>query len=149
MKMSTSIDIAAPKEKVWDVITNIDGSAETITGIVSLEVLERPDSGLVGLKWKETRKMFGREAEETMWITDAVENKSYRVRAENHGVIYISDFVITPRGDQSTLSWTFAGTPQTFMAKLMGGLMGWMMKGSMKKMLLKDLEDIKKAAEAA
>jgi hypothetical protein len=42
----------------------------------------------------------------------------------------------------------FTGQPQTFGAKIMGALMGSMMKNATKKALMKDLEDIKRAAEA-
>lgn len=41
-----------------------------VSGIISLNILHQPEDGLVGLKWEETRKMFGKEASETMWITD-------------------------------------------------------------------------------
>jgi len=43
----------------------------------AIEVLEKPDAGFVGFKWKETRKMFGKEATEIMWITDSVENEYF------------------------------------------------------------------------
>ena len=149
MVCEAKIQINAPKESIWRVITNIENAANTIRAIDSLEVLERPASGLVGLKWRETRKMMGKDATETMWITDAVENEYYKTRAESHGCVYISCLRITEANGTNTLSMSIESQPQTLMAKLMGVPMMMLLKGMMKKMLLKDLQDIKTAAENA
>ncbi|MGI9263993.1 MAG: SRPBCC family protein, partial [Gammaproteobacteria bacterium] len=69
MKVSTSIDIASPAENVWAVITDIENCVGRISSILDIEVLEKPETGFVGFKWKETRKMFGKEATEVMWVT--------------------------------------------------------------------------------
>ena len=147
MQVTSSVNINAPKEAVWKVVTDIDNSANNISGIDAIEVLERNGDEFVGLKWRETRTMFGREAVEVMWITDAVENKSYEVRAENHGALYETFFNIAESNGISTLTMRFKGTPQTTTAKIMSSLMGWMMKGSMEKAISQDLEDIKLAVE--
>ena len=61
-----------------------------ISGIEKIEVLEKPSHGLVGLKWEETRIMFGKTAIEIMWITEAEDNSHYQTRAEHRNVVYIS-----------------------------------------------------------
>ncbi|MGB0652090.1 MAG: SRPBCC family protein [Thermoplasmatota archaeon] len=151
MKMSLSIDIEASTQAVWDVIADIENAADRIRGINSLEVLE-PATGpsIVGLKWKETRTFAGRDATETMWITAAEEPSYYDTRAESHGSIYQTRMSVDPTSDGagSRLTMTFEGTPQTFGAKLLWALTGWMATKPMKKALTEDLEDIKKAAEA-
>ena len=147
MKVSCQIQINAPKEKVWNIITNIEKAAEHISGIKSVEVLEKPDSGVIGLKWKETREMFGKEAQETMWITEAIENSYYQTRAESHGAIYISKMAIDEENGTSTLTMSFDGTAQTTGAKIMSALMGWMFKKGTIKAIEKDLSDIKARAE--
>ena len=90
MALQVHVDIDAPKNAVWHAISDIENAATNIDGIQKIEVLERPAAGLVGLKWKETRKMFGKEATETMWITEAVENDYYQAHAESCGCHYIS-----------------------------------------------------------
>lgn len=75
MRIEEHIQIAASRERVWRVIADIDGAAERIRGIESIQVLERPASGLVGLKWRETRTLFGKTASEVMWIIEAVEKE--------------------------------------------------------------------------
>ena len=70
MTVSTSATIKASRKKVWNIITDFDHAADNINAIISLEVLEKPDNGWTGFKWRETRKMFGKESTETMVISD-------------------------------------------------------------------------------
>lgn len=147
MNVEVKKSINASGDRVWKIISDINGSADVISGIEKIEVLENPSDGLVGLKWRETRTMFGKEATEVMWITDAEENASYQTRAESHGSIYVTKLQITDEGEGCVLAMSFEGTPQTFGAKLMWALTGFMARSSMKKALEKDLQDIKTAAE--
>ena len=97
MEVATSVLIQAPRAAVWKRITDIEHAPQTISGIEKVEILERPASGLVGLKWKETRTMFGKTATETMWITDAVEPEFYKTRAESHGAIYVGSLELAEK----------------------------------------------------
>lgn len=150
MQTQVSIDIAAAPDAVWQVITDIENAAQTIRGIDHVEVLT-PAAGpsIVGLKWRETRTMFGKEATEVMWITAAEDARFYETRAESHGAIYVSRLSIEPTDDGCTLTMSFDGQAVTFGAKVMWALTGWMAKGAMRKALSADLEDIKAAVEAA
>lgn len=149
MQLETSIEINAPQADVWEVISDIDGASERISGINAVEILERPDSGLVGLKWKETRTMFGKEASEVMWITDVEDGTMYKTRAESHGAVYISWLALSEKEGVTTLTMGFEGQPQGLVAKLMSMLMGPMMKKSTIKAIEQDLADIKVAVENA
>jgi carbon monoxide dehydrogenase subunit G len=146
MNISVSEEISAPRERIWHIITDFDSWADTIEGILSVEVIDRPESGLVGLKWREQRVMFGKEAYETMWISSAEPNSWYETTAENHGMIYNSRLSLTDKDDKTVLTMQFSGRPTTFGAKLMS-MMGFMFNGMMRKMLQKDLADIRDAAE--
>lgn len=147
MQCSSSIDISRPKEDVWKVITDIPNSAGMISGILSVDVLEKPDTGFVGFKWKETRKMFGKKATEIMWITDAVENEYYCTRAESHGSVYATRLSLSEKGGNTQLTMSFSGEAQTTGAKILSFCMSGFMKGSMEKEFLKDLTDIKRFVE--
>ncbi len=149
MKIKTEITINAPKEKIWKVVTDFENSVNNISAIEKIEVLERPESGLVGFKWRETRIMFGKSATEVMWITDAVENEYYNTRAESHGSVYISTIAIAEQNGQSVLSMGFDGQPQTFGARVMGAIFGFMFKNATRKAIHKDLEDIKAVVEGS
>jgi hypothetical protein len=147
MKLTVQMPVDASKEAIWKVISNIKNAEKTITGIEKVEVLEEPKEGLVGLKWRETRTLFGKTATEVMWITEAKENSHYKTRAESHGSIYITEVGIVEENGKNHIRMEFNGQPQSFGAKIMGAMLGSMMKNATKKALMKDLEDIKKASE--
>lgn len=143
MKVSTDIYIEQPVERVWQAITDIENCQAMISGIIGLEVLYQPDNQFVGLKWKETRLMFGKEATETMWVTDAVENKYYQTRAESHGSVYISRLSVESQGSGTVLTMAFTGQAQSLIMKILSLLMTPFMKKPMVNMLDQDLQDIK------
>ncbi|MBV7329489.1 SRPBCC family protein [Chloroflexi bacterium TSY] len=147
MNIEAQVTIQGPKEKIWQVITDIENAPKRISGIEEVEILEKPTDGLVGLKWRETRTLFVRTATETMWITDAVENEFYKTRAESHGAVYITDIALSEQDGRTSLTMKFDGTPQSFGAKLMSAAMGFMFKNATKKAVVQDLNDIKAAVE--
>jgi Polyketide cyclase / dehydrase and lipid transport len=147
MNMHMSITINGSKEETWKVITDIEGSVNTIKGIKQIEILEKPDKGFIGLKWRETRTMFGQTATEVMWITDSVENEYYKTRAESHGAVYTTKMEISGEGGIIDLTMSFNAEIISFLSKLVSALTGWMFKGSMKKAIMEDLNDIKSAVE--
>ena len=146
MTITVSEEISATREQVWNIITDIDSWTDTVDGIVAVDVIDRPEDGVVGLKWRETRVLFGKEAIETMWISAAEPNHWYETTAENHGAIYSSRMNLDQSGDKVVLTMTFSAKPTTVAAKLMS-VVGFMFNGTMRKMLQKDLADIREAVE--
>lgn len=149
MEVNVEIEINESKEKVWKAITDIENSESMISGILKINVLVQPEDELVGLKWEETREMFGQQAMETMWITEAVENEYYCTRAESHGSVYITRLSLNDSSDNTLLRMSFTGLAQTMMANILSFLMAPLIKKSMKKALLKDLQEIKTFVETA
>jgi hypothetical protein len=149
MKFEVNTQIHASKEAVWKTISDIEHSATTVSAIQKIEVLERPEDGLVGFKWRETRTLFGKEAQETMWITDAAENDFYRTRAESHGAVYVSRLSVTEEEGTTTLTISFTGEAQSLIARIMSVVMMPFFKGATIKALQQDLADIKAAIEAS
>lgn len=147
MKLKVEVPIHATKKEIWKVITDIDGAPERISGIETVEVHHNPGEDLVGLKWTETRTLFGKTATETMWVTEAEKNKYYKTRAESHGAIYTSIMRIDEKNGQNYLGMEFYSQAQSFGAKFMATVLGPLFKGATKKALLKDLEDIKSHLE--
>lgn len=147
MIVEAQVDIAASKEATWAVITDIEHAATTLSGVEKIEVLERPESGFVGFKWRETRTLMGKTATEVIWITDAVANEFYKTRAESHGCAYISTVRISERDGGCTLQQTHASQPLSLMSKIMMVPMGLLCKGMMRKAISRDLSDIKVALE--
>ncbi len=147
MKLTAQINIDKPIEEVWNTITDIKNSKDFIQSITKIEVLEDPKNTLLGFKWKETRVVFGKEATEIMWITDFVENEFYQTRAESHGSIYISRLEVKSVDKKTQLTMSFSAEAQTLFAKIFSGLMAFLIKGSMRKAVIKDLSDIKAHVE--
>lgn len=147
MKIAIDIDIKAPKEQVWKVITDIENSENTITGIDDIEILNKPIDSIVGLKWKETRKIFGKSATEIMWITEAKENNYYKTRAESNGAIYQTVLKISDKEKDTILKMEFSSVAISLKGKIMAFIFGGMLSKSMKKLVEKDLIDIKTAVE--
>lgn len=147
MTVTVQIQIDKPKEIIWKAITDIGNAEKMISAILATHVLHKPESGLVGLKWVETRKMFGKTAMETMWITDAIDNEYYDTRAESHGSVYITRLGLTDSDNGTLLTMSFTGIPQTAVAKMLSFLMAPFITKSIKKALLQDLRDIKAFTE--
>ncbi|MER2491090.1 hypothetical protein [Catenovulum sediminis] len=147
MKVEVAININVHKELVWKVICDVEDSINVISNILSVKLHHKPSNGLVGLKWTESRLMFGKEAEETMWITEALENSYYCTRAESHGSVYLTKLSVETVHGSTWLSIQFTGYPQSFFAKCMYCLMKPFMQRPMIKALQQDLEDIKEYCE--
>lgn len=145
--LSVQRDVAASPQRVWSIVTDLDGIRDVISAITAVE---RTDSGTgfgVGTAWKETRVMFGREMTEPMEVTAVDEGRSYTVESTSRGVHYTSIMKVEPRGDGTTLAWEFGAEATSTSAKLMA-IVGKLFEGSTRKALAKDLDDIAAAAEA-
>jgi hypothetical protein len=112
MLVETQVTINGSKAAIWAAITNIENASETISGIENIEVLEKPANGLVGLKWRETRTLFGKPATAEKWITDAAENEFYKTRAESDGFVFLSTISISESASgTSTPCWPNSELP--------------------------------------
>ncbi|WP_339893420.1 SRPBCC family protein [uncultured Algibacter sp.] len=147
MKLTIDIEIKALKEKVWKVITDIENSVNTISGIEKIEILNKPKDTVVGLKWEETRTIFGKSATETMWITEATENDYYKTRAESNGAIYQTILKLSEKENTTFLTMEFNSEAITIKGKIMAFIFGRMLNKTMKKLIKKDLIDIKTTVE--
>lgn len=144
--IETSTHIAAPPDRVFGIITDLEGAAERMRGIKSLEVLTEGAFG-VGTRFRETREIFGKEATEEMEVTEVTPGEGYRVRAESHGCVYDSVLHIRPEGAGCVLTVGFGAEPTGFVGRLASRLMLPLMRKQTCKLLDQDLADIKAAAE--
>lgn len=147
MHLSASVVVKAPRHLVWQVVTDIENAPSVISGIEDTEILDKPANGIVGLKWMETRTMFGKTATETMWITDAVKDDYYRTEARSHGCIYRSKIHLDDADGSTRLTMDFDAEPTTISAMVLGSTLGLLFKGATRKALLQDLKDVKTALE--
>jgi len=146
MIVEAQVTINGSRAAVWAAITDIANGAEIISGIMKIEVVEKPASELVGLRWKETRMLFGEPATVEKWITEAAENEFYKTRAEDSGYVFLTTLRISEGSGTITLTSSHETQPQGFVARLKALPMVFF-KGVIKKAILQDLNDIKSAVE--
>ena len=146
MIVTAEVVINGARSAVWAAITDIENAAAIISGIKKIEVVEKPAHGLVGLRWRETRILFGDEATVEKWITDAVENEFYKTKAEDGGFVFATTMALSANTGGVTLTSSHETKPQGLVARLKS-LPMVLFKGMIKKAILQDLNDIKAAVE--
>jgi hypothetical protein len=147
MRVDVEVIVDAPREDVGRLVSDIENAASVVSGIDRIEVLERPGDGLLGLRWRETRTLFGKTAIETMRITEAGDDY-YVTEARSHGSVYRSRVELTEREGGTRIGMTLEAEPKSLGAKFMSVALGFLMKGATRKALLQDLMDLKEAAES-
>lgn len=145
MIVEAAVTVVGSRTAVWAVITDIEHAATTYSGIEKIEVIERPLSGLAGLKWRETRVLFGKPAAVEKWITDAAEPDYYIARAESDGFVFVSTKRLSEHDGVVTLTESHESLPQTLMARLQMIPMALFFKGVIRKAILQDLHDVNAA----
>jgi carbon monoxide dehydrogenase subunit G len=143
--MTVTRPVAAPPERVFAVLVDLDGAPGRIRGIKRIEKLVDGPTR-VGTRWKETRVMFGREATEEMRVTALEPPRRMELDAESCGCRYTSAFELAPEGGGTRLTFRFHAQPVSLAAKLMSPLAG-LMSGTMRRCIEQDVEDIARAAE--
>lgn len=141
--------IAASPEQVWAVLTDIDRAAEVLTGVLRSE---RMSDGpyAVATRWRETRKIFGRQTTEEMWVTATDPARSTVIESSSHGTDYRTRFTLTPDGSGTELTCEFlavtsdSGPVQQWVMRLMQP----MAERATRRAMEQDLADIAAVAEA-
>lgn len=146
MIVESQVTIGGSRAAVWAAMTDIENAAAIVSGIMKIEVLEKPANGLIGLRWRETRLLFGKPASVDKWITDAVENEFCKTRAEDSGFVFETTMRLSESSSGVTLASAHETTPQGIAARIKS-LPMVLFKGVIRKAILQDLNDIKTAVE--
>ncbi len=147
MELEITENIVASPERVFALVSDVARWPEFISAIQRVEILA-PGPLTCGTRFRETRKMFGRESTEEMIVETIDAPKLLRLTAQNHGTAYVADHIVEQAGDVVRLTLRFEGQPTTLMARLLF-LPGLVMLRSVRRQLEADLRDIKRAAESA
>jgi carbon monoxide dehydrogenase subunit G len=141
--------IHASPEKVWSVISDIPGSAATLSGVDSVQMLSEGPYG-EGTRWKETRTMMGRSETVEMWVAKADPPRSTTVKAVQGGADYTSRFSLAERDRGTDLTLTFGAEvlKPTVFSKVTMALFGKIGMSITRKALTKDLAEIAAKAES-
>ncbi|AWK09032.1 polyketide cyclase/dehydrase [Streptomyces spongiicola] len=139
--------IAAPVDRVWDALTDVEGSQRVLSGVERVEKLTEGAFG-VGTRWRETRRMFGKEATEEMRVTASDPPERFVVEADSHGTHYVSEFVLRADGPQTTtVRMAFSGSTPGGVAGVLAKVLGRIGERAVAKAVAKDLADVAAAVE--
>ncbi|MEU3606931.1 SRPBCC family protein [Streptomyces sp. NPDC035033] len=140
--------VAASPGRVWESITDLPELPRVLSGVQRVEVLTEGVFG-VGTRWRETRRMFGKEATEEMTVTECEPPDRYVTVAGSHGMRYVSELSLRADGPgASVLRMTFSARPADGRApKLLARLLARLGTKAVAKALAKDLDDIARAVE--
>ncbi|MFD7442393.1 SRPBCC family protein [Streptomyces sp. NPDC059909] len=139
--------IAASQGRIWEVLTDLQDGERVLSGVTRIEVLT--DGGFdVGTRWRETRRMFGREATEELYVTASEPPERYVVEADSQGTHYVSEFVLRPDGPETTtVRMTFSAVPPGGVAGLLAKVLGGIGARAVAKAIERDLADVARAVE--
>jgi carbon monoxide dehydrogenase subunit G len=148
--ITVSGTIDASRERVWQVLTDLDNAPSTIPGITAIERLTE-GSYAVGTRWRETRTMLGRTETHAMEVTEAIPHERTVVTAVTDGVRYTTTMQLSPAGTGTHLAITFgASQPDaTLVQRLLWTAMGPIGTLFTRRMLNTELEEIRAAATKA
>jgi len=147
MLVQAKLTINGSKAAVWDAVSDIGNAASFISGIEKIEIIEEPANGLAGLRWRETRILFGEPATVEKWVTESSEHEYFTTRAEQQGFVFLTTTRLAEEGGALTVTSSHDSQPQTFAAKLQAIPMGLFFRGAIRKAIMQDLNDIKAAVE--
>lgn len=139
----SSILINAPIEKVFQTISIPENYCNAIPDVKKIEIISDIKKG-VGTKFRETRKMNGKDVVTTLEVVEFEENKFIRLTSDAGGTVWNSTFKVKQIGEQVELSLQMKAKPYKFLAKLMTRVV----KGFIQKALDNDMKSVKKYCEA-
>lgn len=142
--------IAASPQRVWEVLTDVEHAAQTLSGVTSVQLMTDGPYA-VGTRWRETRTMFGRSATQEMWVAECDPLRSTEVQAEAGGTRFTTTFTLVPQSDgaQTELTMRFAADASTAsgLQSMAMKMFGKVAARASSKALEQDLADIATAAE--
>ena len=146
MVVTARTTIDRRREEVFAAFCDLERAVDRIDGIVAIERLA--GSGFEpGVRWRETRRMFGKDATEEMWVSSVDAPREYRVEAESNGTRYETIARFGEAAAGTDVEWVFTGRPQNVLSRVMGFVMGPMIRRAVRRMVQQDLDDMKAALE--
>ncbi|MFE8600166.1 SRPBCC family protein [Archangium violaceum] len=133
-------EIAASPERVFDALKDLDAASRWMPNFVGIEKLT-PGKFRVGTKWRETRRMFGRDASELFEVTGLEPNKSLELyvdgtQGSSKRGHYRFRYQLEPAGGKTVLTMEAEIGGMGFLLELLGRFL----LGSFKKAIISDVE---------
>ncbi len=113
--------IAAPIDRVFETIADIESFKRAIPHIIRIEFLSQARRG-VGTRFRETRLIKGKEATTELEVTECIANDRIRMVTDSHGTIWDSVFALKEVPGGTELKLTMDARAHQLVAKLMNPL---------------------------
>lgn len=137
VNLDLELAIHAPPEKVFEAITNLHAGGRWLPGCTKLEVMT---SGPYekGTRWRETRKLYGREATEEFEVKNVEAPRIIELHCDGRkgssgNVDYFFRYDLHPIGDTTHLKLQTRIEPAGWFGKIMAPLMKSAFKEALKK----------------
>lgn len=150
-EVTVTRDVAAPPERVWAVLTDLDRLPAVLRGVEALHVLTDGPYAL-GTRWWETRRVLGVRATEELEVVGNDPFRSTVLASSSRGVDYRTEttleaLVLPEPGTRVTLRLTAHAPERGGLAGLVGTVTGPLGERVTRRMLTQDLADLAAAAE--
>ncbi|MEM1417649.1 MAG: SRPBCC family protein [Myxococcota bacterium] len=121
-RVSVRQDIAAPAERVFGRIADVERLPERDADVLAVELLGDVREG-VGLRFRERRKNGKGELVSELEVTEYAPPERIRFVTENHGTVWDTVFRVTPRGAGCELAVTMEARPSRWLPRILNPLM--------------------------
>lgn len=118
MKIALQRQVSAPVEQVFDTLAHADNYMKAVPGIVGMEYLGETRRG-VGTRFRETRRMRGREASTVLEVKEYEPNKRIRLVSEAGGTVWDTVFMVRPANNGTVIAMEMEATPKNLLARLL------------------------------
>lgn len=135
--------IAAPAERVFAAVSDLEKLPEVVPDIVRVETLSETRSG-PGTRFRETRRMGKREASMELEVTECEPPRHLRIVADSHGTVWDSVFTVTEVEGGSELELVMDAKAHKLLPKLLNPIM----KGLIRRGVVAQIESVKQYCEA-
>ena len=117
-RWTVSRTINAPIETVFSAISDVDHFAEVRPQVVKIDYLSEIHSG-VGTRFRETRRMKGKDTTNDLEITEYEPGRRIRFVTASHGTTWDSIYIVKPQAPGTVLALTMEATSETWLPKIM------------------------------
>ncbi len=140
--------VRAPRKRVWAALTDLDAAPEILRAVTGVEVL---DGGRYarGTRWRETRRLFGKEETQTLEVAECRPSRGTTVVSRSAGVDYRKVYTLETDDDGTLLTVCFGAShpDPTLLRRLTATLFGHVGAAVTTRLLAQDLADIAARAE--
>lgn len=136
-RIETARLIAAPVERVFDVVAHAENFREAVPEIVGVEFLTEASRG-AGARFRETRRRGGGQASVELEVVSYERNDRVTIVAVAAGTIWSTSFQVTARGDATELRVLLEDRPN----RLLGRLMAALVRPMVRRAVARDLDAV-------